>query len=130
MAEINLTVTLKFDKAGLTGGLNTTATGTLTTNEQSTWSQDLTTVAELVAFPADVIAEGVGLVAIKNNGDTNNILVSTDNGATYAHKLLPGDPAFLVRCNSTAGVDPQIKIKAAASTTTALIAACGANDLV
>lgn len=94
--EIQASGTLIASKGGATINAVKTHTHTLTGNQMLQAVQAIGTSAELVAFPSDLTAEGIGYYQIVNLDTTNYVELALDSGMTNKFaKLLAGGVALV-----------------------------------
>lgn len=124
--EITVTAKLSVSKSGVT------STGDTTYQEDlagaGNWSnvQAIGTSDEQLAFAADLVAEGVGYIWLKNLDATNFILIKINNAGTKVTfgKLLPGE-AMVWPVHKAAASDPDVWAAADTAACNLLIKACG-----
>lgn len=110
MNELSISVGASFNDGDGVASLATKTKRTDSVDAVLARGKTLTNTAENIAFPA---ATGRIGAVIVNQGDTNNILVSFDDGSTFPISIPPGGSQPIWLASGTA----DIKIKTSASTT-------------
>ncbi len=123
--EITSTSTLIVTKDGVTITGSVTQQRTLTGNGKFTNVQNIGTSTEAIVFPADLIAEGITEMFIKNMDSTNFVEVGLNTPLTQViAKLLPGQTCKSM-VNKAPTVDPTWYAKADTSAVNIEIVAVG-----
>lgn len=123
--EITCTDTLSIIKDGVTITGSVTKVETLAGSGKFSTVQVIGTSTELLVFPADLIAEGISRVWLKNLDSTNFVEVGLNTPLSQIiAKLLPGQ-AMQIPVNKAPTVDPTIYGKADTAAVSLEIVSCG-----
>jgi uncharacterized protein YaeQ len=124
--EISVTATLTVTKSGVTSTGSTTYLEDLAGNGNWSNTQAIGTSDEQLAFAADLVAEGVGYVWLKNLDAANFVLIKINNAGTKVTfaKLLAGE-AMVFPVHKSATTDPDLWAAADTAACNLLIKACG-----
>jgi hypothetical protein len=114
----SVTVNAYADIAGTRVTVNKTTSLTLTGTHSFAEEQDIGTSEELIAFPADAVTEGIGLIFLTNTDPTHPIDIKIKvAGTTYTFATLKaGDPPATFRTNAAAASDPALWAQASGGT--------------
>ncbi len=126
--EITITDTLTINKDGTTINGSATQQETLSAFGKFTNVQVIGTSTEQIAFPADLIAEGISHIWLKNLDDTNIIQVGLDTPITLIHATLKPGQTCHCPVNNLAANDPTWYAKALVSPCKLQVVAAGLAD--
>lgn len=124
--EITAAATLACSKNGVSISAAFRHQFTLTGNQMAQGIQVIGTSTEQIVFPADLIAEGISYVALKNLDATNFVQVGLNTPVTQIFaKILPGGVCIFPVYNQAAAGAPLYYAKADTGACSLAFAAAG-----
>lgn len=110
--ELTVTDTIVCTKDGVTVNGSVTKQETLTGAGNWTNTQLIGTTTEQIAFPSDLVTEGVTHIWIKNLDATNYVQIGLNTPVTQIFARLKPGQSMQIPTDNAAGVDPTWYAKA------------------